>query len=57
MDMLLAAIAQFSTAEVLLALVIGCLWGTFAGALPGMGTVAALIVALPFTFGMTTEVT
>ncbi len=55
MDLLLAAIAQFSTAEVALALVIGCLWGTLAGALPGMGTVAALIVALPFTFGMTTE--
>ncbi|MCG8510577.1 MAG: tripartite tricarboxylate transporter permease, partial [Rhodospirillales bacterium] len=30
-------------------------WGTIAGVLPGMGTVAALIVALPFTFNITTE--
>lgn len=55
MENIAAAIVQFSTFEVLIALTIGCLWGTFAGALPGMGTVAALIVALPFTFGMTTE--
>ena len=55
MDTIAAALAQFSTLEVLIALTIGCVWGTFAGALPGMGTVAALIVALPFTFGMTTE--
>ena len=55
MENVALAISQFSTFEVLIALIIGCLWGTFAGALPGMGTVAALIVALPFTFGMTTE--
>ena len=36
-------------------MIIGCVWGTIAGVLPGMGTVAALIVALPFTFGMSTE--
>ena len=55
MENLALAISQFSTFGVLIALVIGCLWGLLAGALPGMGTVAALIVALPFTFGMTTE--
>jgi len=55
MDTILAAINQFASVEVLLAIAVGCLWGTFAGALPGMGTVAALIVALPFTFSMTTE--
>lgn len=55
MNLVLDAMAQFSTIEVLVALIIGCLWGTLAGALPGMGTVAALIVALPFSFGMTTE--
>ncbi len=55
MENIAAAIAQFSSVEVLIALVIGCLWGTLAGALPGMGTVAALIVALPFAFSMTTE--
>ncbi len=55
MENVLLAIDQFSTVSVLIALVIGCAWGTFAGALPGMGTVAALIVALPFTFSMSTE--
>jgi len=55
MENLSLAISQFSTFGVLVALVIGCLWGLLAGALPGMGTVAALIVALPFTFGMSTE--
>lgn len=55
MENLALAISQFSTFGVLAALIIGCLWGLLAGALPGMGTVAALIVALPFTFGMSTE--
>lgn len=55
MENLALAISQFATLGVLLAMCIGCLWGTLAGALPGMGTVAALIVALPFTFGMSTE--
>lgn len=55
MEQIALAISQFATLGVLTALVIGCLWGTLAGALPGMGTVAALIVALPFTFGMSTE--
>ncbi len=49
------AIQQFASLQVIAALLIGCTWGTIAGALPGMGTVAALIVALPFAFGMTME--
>ncbi len=55
MEQIGLAIGQFASFPVLVALVIGCVWGTVAGALPGMGTVAALIVALPFTFGMSTE--
>ncbi len=55
MENLVAAITQFASMNVLLAILVGCVWGTFAGALPGMGTVAALIVALPFTFSMSTE--
>lgn len=55
MENVTLAITQFATLGVLAAMVIGCLWGLLAGALPGMGTVAALIVALPFTFGMSTE--
>ncbi len=55
MEYILAAINQFASVDVLVAIIIGCAWGTLAGALPGMGTVAALIVALPFAFSMTTE--
>ncbi|MEP3277625.1 MAG: tripartite tricarboxylate transporter permease [Stappiaceae bacterium] len=55
MEQITLAISQFATPWVLAAMLVGCLWGTIAGALPGMGTVAALIVALPFTFGMSTE--
>lgn len=55
MDQFLLAFSMFTTVGVLVSLVIGCVWGTVAGALPGMGTVAALIVALPFSFGMSTE--
>ena len=51
----LAAIEQFASIDALLAVLVGCLWGTIAGALPGMETVPALIVALPFAFGMSTE--
>ena len=55
MELILQAIQQFARPEVAIALVIGGLWGTLAGVLPGIGTVAALIIALPFTFAMTTE--
>jgi len=55
MENLSLAVSQFATFGVLIAVLIGAVWGTLAGALPGIGTVAALIVALPFTFGMSTE--
>ncbi|QBY01293.1 hypothetical protein E2K80_11610 [Rhodophyticola sp. CCM32] len=55
MDQIALAISQFATFSVLLAVIIGCLWGTIAGALPGIGTVTALIVALPFSFSLDTE--
>lgn len=55
MGNIIPAIQEFATFGVLIALLIGCAWGMLAGALPGMGTVAALIVVLPFTFGMSTE--
>ncbi len=55
MSNLISAIHQFASFDVLLAIIIGCAWGTVAGAMPGMGTVSALIVALPFAFSMTTE--
>ena len=55
MDLVVQAWLQFASITVLLALIIGGLWGTLAGVMPGIGTVAALIIALPFTFGMSTE--
>ena len=55
MEYLSDAIIQFASIDVAIALLAGCVWGTAAGAMPGLGTVAALIVALPFSFGMTTE--
>ncbi|MBO6921953.1 tripartite tricarboxylate transporter permease [Boseongicola sp. H5] len=55
MENIALALEEFARPAVLLALVVGSVWGTVAGALPGIGTVAALIVALPFTFGMSTE--
>lgn len=55
MELILQALGLFNSPAVLLALLIGGLWGTLAGVLPGIGTVAALIIALPFTFAMTTE--
>ena len=55
MGNIIPAIQEFATLGVLIAILIGCAWGMLAGALPGMGTVAALIVVLPFTFGMSTE--
>lgn len=47
-----SVIDQLATFEVLLSILAGSLFGAFIGALPGMGTVVALIVALPFTFSM-----
>ena len=55
METIVPAIQQFAALNVLIALIIGCVWGTVAGALPGIGTVSALIVALPFTFSMSLE--
>ncbi len=55
MELILQALGQFNSPAVLVALILGGLWGTLAGVLPGIGTVAALIIALPFTFAMATE--
>ncbi len=55
MELIAQALGQFNSPAVLVALLVGGLWGTLAGALPGIGTVAALIIALPFTFAMSTE--
>ncbi|WP_419908930.1 tripartite tricarboxylate transporter permease [Hoeflea sp.] len=55
MELFLSALGLFNSPTVFAALLIGGIWGTIAGVLPGMGTVAALIIALPFTFAMPTE--
>ncbi|MEM7023708.1 MAG: tripartite tricarboxylate transporter permease, partial [Pseudomonadota bacterium] len=54
MDLSIIALAlqEVATIEVVVAVLIGSIFGTFVGALPGMGTVVALIVVLPFTYSM-----
>lgn len=52
MEHLPVAFEQFMTLEVFTAIIAGTIFGTFIGALPGMGSVVALVVALPFTFSM-----
>ena len=52
MGTIIPAIGQFASIDVLIGLILGCVWGTIAGVLPGMGTVSALIVALPFAFNL-----
>ncbi len=52
MEHLADALAQLLTLEAILAIVVGTVFGALIGALPGMGTVVALVVALPFTFTM-----
>ncbi|WP_422367831.1 tripartite tricarboxylate transporter permease [Pelagibius sp.] len=54
LDNLSLALSQIASWEVLLAIFIGTAYGTLVGALPGMGTVVALVVALPFTYSMGT---
>jgi putative tricarboxylic transport membrane protein len=49
---LLAGFMLFSEAESLFALISGVLIGVFIGAIPGMSTVMAVAVVLPFTFAM-----
>lgn len=44
--------ASLLTAPAILLLVLGALWGIVGGALPGISTAAALVLALPLTFGM-----
>ncbi len=53
LELLPTVLAQLASIEVFLAIIAGTLFGSLIGALPGMGTVVALIVALPFTFSMT----
>jgi len=48
------ALQQLSSFDVILAILIGTVFGTFVGAMPGLGTVVALVVALPFTYSMST---
>ncbi|MGE0119720.1 MAG: tripartite tricarboxylate transporter permease [Dongiaceae bacterium] len=41
-----------SSGSVVLAAIVGVLWGMFGGALPGISTSIAMALLLPFTFGM-----
>ncbi|MCA2012040.1 tripartite tricarboxylate transporter permease [Cereibacter sphaeroides] len=52
MDSLLAGIALATQGTTLLYLMLGVLLGLWFGAIPGLGGVTAMILVLPFTFGM-----
>ena len=51
-DSNLAAFQMSINAETLLIVFIGAFYGTIIGALPGLGTVVALTMCLPFTLHM-----
>ena len=48
-DSLLAALSPFTLAMNF----VGVMLGMIVGALPGLGSVVAITICLPFTFGMT----
>lgn len=52
MDQLLTALTLLLDPATLAALAVGTLFGMVVGALPGLGSVLAITIALPFTFGM-----
>ena len=52
MDVLLLAAQQLLTPMVLAVIVFGTIFGVVLGALPGLGSVLAITIVLPFTFSM-----
>ncbi len=54
MEQISAAIAAAVMPGTLLAMLVGTVFGVIVGALPGLGSVLAITIALPFTFGMDT---
>ena len=52
MDALWQAASSLSDPLCLLSLLIGTLWGTVMGALPGMGPILAISICLPFTYSL-----
>lgn len=50
MDVILEALAQTVSVYGLAALLLGTFWGIVVGALPGMGSVLAISICLPFTY-------
>ncbi|WP_167512315.1 tripartite tricarboxylate transporter permease [Oceanidesulfovibrio marinus] len=52
MDNVIHAFTLVASFETVLALVFGTLWGIVVGALPGLGSVLAITICLPFTYTM-----
>ena len=52
MDAIWQAAASLTEPMCLLALLVGTLWGTIMGALPGMGPILAISICLPFTYSL-----
>lgn len=52
MDMLLSSAGAVLQFEVLLAMLLGTMFGLVVGALPGLGSILAITICLPFTFSL-----
>ena len=52
LSIVLTALSNVFSFSCLLALSVGVIWGIVAGALPGMGSVIAITICLPFTYSM-----
>ena len=52
MEMLVSSIWAVLQPDVILAMALGTIFGIIVGALPGLGSILAITIALPFTFAM-----
>ncbi len=50
LDILTAAVGHAFSISSILYLIVGTLWGTLVGALPGLGSIIAITMVLPFTY-------
>jgi len=51
-QLLLAAIKNATTLSTIIIIFIGTIWGIIIGALPGLGSILAIAISLPFTYTM-----
>ena len=51
-DLLMRGFSVALTPQNLFLCLVGCLWGTIVGVLPGLGPLAGMALLLPLTFGL-----